>query len=517
MMKTRLVVILFLSLLIPEVLADEISPGIYRTPESRFENLKDFPYQPNYKQIGKYRIHYIDEGSRDAAPILLIHGEPTWSYLFRKMIPILTAAGHRVVAPDLVGFGKSDKPANKDDYSYQMQVDVMNELVKQLDLRDATAFGQDWGGLINLRVVAAQPDRFARVVVSNTALPSASGVQGWIGYPLFKLAVWREGAMTFEELQANITFPRWVAYSYHVEELPIGNVMSFLGGGESVRAAYEAPFPDVRYKAGAQIMPYLVPSQLRVNEEAWAVFESWNKPFLVAFTDSDPITRGGEQTFIRRVPGAINVTISGAGHFVQEDAGPELARMMNAFIAGEEVESVSVESNPVNTGDPKSTRGNDNNASGSELSSTRQSEEYMKVKNSVRPNESQMAGFTEAGHDKPIYMVNLLKFKEKAEYEDGRETNLSGEEAYGIYTAGVSELLREFGGKPVFAGDVERLMLGEVEDLWDKVAIAMYPSRKAMLDMMMSEKMPEIGVHRAAGLAGQLNIETVIPEGNTFE
>ena len=149
--------------------------------------------------------------------------------------------------------------------------------------------------------------------------------------------------MTFEELQKEVSFPRWVAYSYYVDDLPVGQLMGFMGGDPGVIEAYEAPFPDSRYKAGAQIMPYLVPSQLLENEEAWSVFEQWDKPFLVAFTDSDPITKGGEQVFLDRIPGAINVNISGAGHFVQEDAGPELAALINTFIAGEEPYSFKVE------------------------------------------------------------------------------------------------------------------------------------------------------------------------------
>ena len=268
---------------------------------------------------------------------MLIHGEPTWSYLFRKMIPVFLDAGYRVVAPDLVGFGRSDKFADDDAYSYAMQVGYMREVVRALDLRDATFFGQDWGGLIGLRVVAAEPDRFARVVVSNTGLPAATGLQGWIGYPLFKLAVWWEGDMTLEELAADLTFPRWVAYSHHVEDLPIGRLMSFMGGSDGVVGAYEAPFPDRGYKAAAQIMPYLVPSELRENEAAWEVFENWDKPFLVAFTDSDPITRGGEQVFLSRVPVAQNVGIRNAGHFVQEDAGPALAKLMVDFMQGREL------------------------------------------------------------------------------------------------------------------------------------------------------------------------------------
>jgi haloalkane dehalogenase len=339
---TRFSIVLALLAPLAQLHADEVAPGIYRTPDARFAGLEDYPFQPNYMQIGDYRIHYLDEGPSDAAPILLIHGEPTWSYLFRTMIPVLTAAGHRVIAPDLVGFGRSDKPASENDYSYQMQVDVMVELVQRLNLANATFFGQDWGGLVGLRVVAEQPDRFDRVVVSNTGMPAASGFQGWIGYPLFKLLVWWQGEMTLDELRADLTFPRWVAYSYYADELPIGEIMRFMGGERGVSTAYEAPFPDRRYKAGAQIMPYLVPSQLRENEAAWAVFEAWDKPFLVAFTDSDPITRGGEQAFLERVPTAQNVTIGGAGHFVQEDAGVPLAGLINDFIAGRPVSGFSV-------------------------------------------------------------------------------------------------------------------------------------------------------------------------------
>ena len=318
--------------------ADEIKPGILRTPEARFAGIQDFPYAPNYLQVGDIRLHYIDEGPRDGETILLIHGEPTWSYLFRKMIPIFVDAGYRVVAPDLVGFGRSDKYVDEDAYSYVMQVEFMQKLVVNLNLSDVTFFGQDWGGLIGLRVVGAEPERFARVVVSNTGMPAASGIQGWIGYPLFKLAVWWEGPMTMEELQSNLTFPRWVAYNYHVEDLPVGEIMSFMGGNDIARAAYEAPFPEQRYKAATQIMPYLVPSQLRENEVVWReVFEKWDKPFLAAFTDSDPVSRGGERVFLRRVPTAQNVSIRGAGHFVQEDAGPELAQLIVDFMQGREL------------------------------------------------------------------------------------------------------------------------------------------------------------------------------------
>ncbi len=327
-----IVFFLFNTLLFNTTMAVEI----LRTPDERFENLQDFPFKPNYMQIGDFRVHYLDEGPSDGLPILLIHGEPTWSYLFRKMIPVFTAAGHRVIAPDLIGFGRSDKLANRKDYSYRLQVDVMLELVQKLNLNGVTFFGQDWGGLIGLRVIAAEPERFERIVVSNTGLPSAAGLKGWVGYPIFKFMVWRQGAISFEEFQSKVTFPRWVAYTYHVDELPIDTLMNNATRDESIGVAYEAPFPSKSYKVGPQIMPYLVPSQLRENERAWKVFESWDKPFLVAFTDKDPITRGGEKIFLKRVPVAQNITIKGAGHFVQEDAGEEIATIINEFIAGRE-------------------------------------------------------------------------------------------------------------------------------------------------------------------------------------
>ncbi len=339
---TRFAIIAALLLAMP-ARAGEIAPGILRTPDARFDNLKGYPFKPNYMNIQGLRVHYLDEGPRDAAPVFLLHGEPTWSYLFRTMIPVLTAAGHRVIVPDMVGFGRSDKLASKDAYSYRFHIDVMSELVTRLDLREATFFGQDWGGLVGLRVVAALPDRFARVVVSNTGLVAASGLRAWLGYPLVKLRVWWEGPLTIEELRADRSFIRWIAYSYYGNDLAVGQIMQFIGGisDDEVIRAYEAPFPDGRYKAGAQIFPYLIPSQLSENETAWReVFEKWDKPFLVAFTDSDPVTSGTgiEQQFLDRVPNAVQAPIKGVGHFVQEEAGPGLAALINDFIAGRPVE-----------------------------------------------------------------------------------------------------------------------------------------------------------------------------------
>src|SRR4051794_24412355 len=215
-----------------------------RTPDERFADLPGFPFEPHYADVddtegGALRAHYLDEGPADAAPVLLMHGEPSWSYLYRHMIPVLVGAGHRVVAPDLVGFGRSDKPTEQSDYTYARHVGWMRELLfGQLDLRDITFFGQDWGGLVGLRLVAAEPDRYARVVVGNTGLPIGDGHVGK-------------------------AFREWQRFSQETPDLPVGLIVN--GGSTTdldpaVVAAYDAPFPDATYKAGAQIFPTLVPT-----------------------------------------------------------------------------------------------------------------------------------------------------------------------------------------------------------------------------------------------------------------
>ena len=294
---------------------------ILRTPDDRFEGLPEWPYEPRYAEVGDgLRVHYIDEGPPSAAPVLLLHGEPTWAYLYRKVVPVLVAAGHRVVVPDLVGFGRSDKPASTDDYSYAKSVAWMRELIfDRLDLRDITFFGQDWGGLIGLRLVAADPGRYARVCVANTGLPTGDK-------PLTE------------------AFLAWQKFSKESPTFEIGRLIS--GGcvnrlAEDVVAAYDAPFPDDSYMAGARIFPSLVPTGVddpahADNVAAWEVLRRFEKPWLCAFSDGDPITRGGERVFLRDVPGAAgqpHVTIEGGGHFLQEDKGAELGQLLVDFIA----------------------------------------------------------------------------------------------------------------------------------------------------------------------------------------
>ena len=330
----------------------DILPGVLRTPDNRFENLTDYPFEPNYMFIDGLRIHYLDEGPKDADPIILFHGEPAWSYLFRKMIPVLTDAGHRVIVPDMVGFGKSDKFISKHDYSYKHHIDLMKELVIQLDLKEVTHFGQDWGGLVGLRVVAELPDRFARVVVSNTGMVARAGFSGWLFENIVKLVVWWHGPITFDELQlardkalksnnpspleGAIMFSKWIAYSYYSEDMDIIGIIESFGGlslSEGEKKAYEAPYPSGKYKAGPHVWPYLIPTQLSENEQYWIdVYEKWEKPFLVAFGENERITIGMKDDFLERIPNPTVITLKGASHFVQEEVGPELAKIIDDFI-----------------------------------------------------------------------------------------------------------------------------------------------------------------------------------------
>lgn len=301
--------------------AEEVRPGVLRTPDSQFENLPGFDFGPHYIQIGDYRVHYLDEGPEDGEVVLMIHGEPTWSYLYRKMIPVLTEAGYRCIVPDLIGFGRSDKPLSMDTHTFKFHVDAIATLVKELGLHDVTFFGQDWGGLIGLRVVAENESRFARVVIANTGLPT--GTDG---------------------IGDSTAFMQWKKMNQGMidrGDIPVGAMVSNQVQDPSIRAAYDAPFPDPSYKAGALIMPQRVPvypddPAREAQEAAWEVFRKWNKPFLTAFSDGDPITRGGDKVFQERIPGAkgqAHTTIKGAGHFLQEAKGPELARVIAAFIA----------------------------------------------------------------------------------------------------------------------------------------------------------------------------------------
>ena len=291
---------------------------ILRTPDNRFSNLLDYPFKPNYIQLGDIRIHYVDEGESSKEVVLLIHGEPTWSYLYRKMVPIVSESGYRVIVPDLVGFGKSDKPINQEDYTYEKHVGWVSSFIESLDLKNINLFCQDWGGLIGLRIVSEQGYRFNRIIASNTSLPTGD----------FKVPK---------------AFFNWQKFS---QDTPVFNASKIVKSScvnkisNEVQKAYDAPFPDETYKAGARRFPMLVPTSpndpsSQPNREAWEKLKNWHKPFLTAFSDSDPITKGGDILFQKLIPGCKGIshkTIVGAGHFLQEDKGPELAQLIVDFI-----------------------------------------------------------------------------------------------------------------------------------------------------------------------------------------
>jgi len=294
-----------------------------RTDDSYFAHLPNYSFMPNYLMVdddegGLLRVHYVDEGPKTAKPILLMHGEPSWSFLYRKMIPLLVEAGYRVIAPDLVGFGRSDKPSKRTDYTYQRHVDWMKSLLVQLDLQNTTLFCQDWGGLIGLRLVAEEEGRFSGVVAGNTMLPTGDHDPG-------------------------DAFKQWQQYSQDVPEFDSGKIIS--GGVVNVLsaeevAAYNAPFPTEEYKEGARQFPLLVPitpddPAAAKNRAAWKVLSQWHKPFLTAFSDSDPITAGGDKIMQKLIPGTqgqSHTIIKNGGHFLQEDQSEVLAGVIIEFI-----------------------------------------------------------------------------------------------------------------------------------------------------------------------------------------
>ncbi len=291
-----------------------------RTPDERFAALPDFAYAPQHLDVpagdgdAPLRMAYVDEGPRDAPVVLMLHGEPSWSFLYRHVIRVCAGAGLRAVAPDLIGFGRSDKPAAREDYTYAAHMAWLGAFVDGLGLRDITLLCQDWGGLLGLRLAGEQPERFAGIVAANTFLPTG-------------------------DVKPPDAFFVWRQFSQSVPEFPTGFIVSRAvarGMAPEVIAAYDAPFPDERYKSGARQFPTLVPAvpddpASEANRAAWRGLERFTRPFVTAFGDSDPITRGADKVLQARIPGAKgqpHVTLTRAGHFLQEDVGPELAQVV---------------------------------------------------------------------------------------------------------------------------------------------------------------------------------------------
>ncbi len=294
-----------------------------RTPDACFEGLTAYPFKPNYLFVddfdgGEMRMHYLDEGSKDGEVVLLLHGEPSWSFLYRNMIAPITDKGYRVIVPDLIGFGRSDKPTKRSDYTYQRHLDWLRNILSQLSLENITLVCQDWGGLLGLRLVAEHPDKFARVLAANTMLPTGDHAPGE-------------------------AFMKWRTFSQEVAEFPVAGIIKGATVTElapSVLEGYNAPYPSEEHKAGVRQFPLLVPittddPQTENNRAAWQTLKRFNKPFLTAFSDSDPITAGGDKIMQKLIPGTqgqSHTTITNGGHFLQEDQPQQLAQVLLQFI-----------------------------------------------------------------------------------------------------------------------------------------------------------------------------------------
>jgi haloalkane dehalogenase len=309
-----------------------------RTADDRFADLPGYPFEPRYATVGPgLRMHYVDEGPPQGEPVLLLHGQPTWSYLYRTVIPVLTTHGYRTIAPDLIGFGRSDKPLLRSDYSVGSHINWLIDLLREVDLGGVTLVAQDWGGPIGLGALAREPDRFARVVAANTVLHTAdaslAGALEWACHTL------PDGRMAIE--------PALLDYQRMTQELPELRPSLFVQGATNtdvplpILTAYDAPFPDEASCAGARQLPMLMgltPNSecARANVKTFAALRNFTRPFLTAFSDGDPATRGWDAVFQHAVPGAAgqaHARIAGAGHFLQEDAGPALGRVIAEFMA----------------------------------------------------------------------------------------------------------------------------------------------------------------------------------------
>ena len=318
----------------------KIKANTLRTPDEAFENLSDYPFKPHYMQVDGMRLHYLDEGrAADNAQqkvIFLFHGQPSWSYLYRHMIPTLVAAGYRVIAPDLMGFGKSDKPISADSHTYSNHVKWMHSFVQQLGINHGAAFFQDWGGMIGLRVLAQQPQWLDRVVVSNTALAEMKGLEKFMVPKVLKVLAAMAGKASIESFANKINYGNWAGYFRHAKQLDLGQILQLLTTRQLSPAemqAYNAPFPNPEYYAGPRKMPEIVASDLDGVNADWQKLKQWPHPVLTMFSDKDPFLaeRDYDKKIQQNFSGAKHqphITIENASHFLQEDQSDQLANTM---------------------------------------------------------------------------------------------------------------------------------------------------------------------------------------------
>lgn len=309
---------------------------ILRTPDNAFLNLADYPFDANYLNIDGMRMHYLDEGSENGKTIFLLHGQPSWSYLYRHMIPVLVDTGYRVIAPDLIGFGKSDKPASSDTHTYANHVRWMGQFVEQLNIKNAAAFMQDWGGMIGLRVLAQQPEWLDRLVVANTALAEMKGLEKFMVPKVLKVLAAMAGKPSLGTFANKINYGNWAGYFKHAKQLEIGKIIQTLTTtplSHEEMQAYDAPFPSPEFYAAPRKMPTIVASELNDVNADWAKLKQWDKPVLTLFSDQDPFLadQGYDLKFQNNFSGAQDQphrTIPNASHFLQEDQSQQLADTM---------------------------------------------------------------------------------------------------------------------------------------------------------------------------------------------
>ena len=480
----------------PVVLTADGGVDFVRTPDACFVDLPDWPYEPQYVEIDGLRQAYVDEGPADGDVVLLLHGQPSWSYLYRDMIPVFADAGYRVIAMDHLGMGRSDKPTDIDAYTYLGHGDRLLAFIDELDLYDINLFVQDWGSLIGLRIAGENPDRFATITVGNGALPQVpAGLEPFpavenpdegqdLASPFAAIPDQQEPFYDrCELLESTYTefFPEWMTYAMTAESFTAGEVLEALTWFDlepEEEAAYDAPFPSREYMAGVRTFPSLVNQLGGTTADAWAGLQAFERPFLTLWADNDPGNLGScaaQAALVDGVPGAAGQPhdrLAEASHFLQDDQGTEIATRMVDWLGGAGADT-----------DEGAVLGQADTSLPGEL--------------------------IQSGYDGPFFMVNLIEFRDQAVYADGRETDLTGVEANNLYGQTGVQVLVGGGMRPALAGAVDADAAPEAVPAWDQVAIARYPSYQEFFALSQSPEL-QVGLeHKDAGVETTIVIPTL--------
>ena len=501
----------------PEIMTTAGGVEFLRTPDDCFVDLPGFPYEAKYVEIDGLRQGYVDEGPADADPILLLHGQPSWSYLYRKMIPVLVEANHRVIAMDHIGMGRSDKPIDIDYYSYLGHIDRLEKFITALNLEHITLFCQDWGSLIGLHVAGMNPEWFDRIVVGDGTLPVIP--EGTQPYPpvenpdeinteiVSSFASIPPQQPQFYDEECNLLTPvnpgyfgDWMVYAMTAESFypaEVVEAMTYFDLPIEEEDAYDAPFPSREYMAGPRVFPSLINDLPGVNEDAWAGLTSYEKPFLTIWASNDPGNLGRcevQEYLINSIPGAAgqpHTRLPEASHFLQDDQGAEIARLMVEFI---EATNKEVQLTQDLCDDPSNIEA---------VLEALQSGEGGGAFGDV--NQEQFERMLAAPTEGPFYMFNLIQYREQAVYPDGRETDLTGREANALYAP--TEFLEAIGARPVFFTEVHNQIDG-YDIFWDDIGIVEYPCPLAFFAMLSNPEFQERAIHKEAGVEKTIVIVT---------